>query len=117
MSKDVWRDNPLLEFSLPVAMLSAIEEVGRLTPDQRQRLGTEWAQTVAEHGDDLMYGGKSCVAAYAALARGLAALAHNAGGVTFGGYHWCTGSRHFGTREDAPCAAEIAREAAGAVNG
>jgi hypothetical protein len=116
MTANPFADHPLLEAMLPVAMLYAVDEVGRLSIEERLRLASECSQVVAEHGDDLMYGSKrkgATARAFAGFVRGLAALAHQPGGVTFGGLHWCVGSNHRGTREPAPCAAELAREAAG----
>lgn len=69
------------------------------------------AHTVAGHGDDLMYGGKHCAETFNALARGLALLAYQPGGVAFQGLHWCVGSGHNGIPSAAPCAAELARAA------
>ncbi|GAB3162119.1 hypothetical protein GCM10027258_80500 [Amycolatopsis stemonae] len=108
---DPLADHPLLEAMLPVAVLTALEEISHLTTTERQHLAAEAATTIGSHGDDLMFGGKHTAAAFAALARALAVLAHQPGGVTFAGLHWCVGSRHHGTREQAPCAAELAREA------
>jgi hypothetical protein len=36
-----------------------------------------------------LYGGKHCAEAFNALARGLAALAYQPGGVKYAGLHWC----------------------------
>jgi hypothetical protein len=83
-----------------------------LTDADKQRLATDGADEIASHGDDLQFGGKHCAPTFAALARGLAVLAHQPGGVSFAGLHWCVGSGHHGTREQSPCAAELAREAA-----
>ncbi|MCT2588254.1 hypothetical protein [Actinophytocola gossypii] len=110
-SHDPLADHPLLEAMLPVAVLTALDEVSHFTDTERQRLAADASTTIASHGDDLMFGGKHCRPAFTALARALAVLAHQPGGVTFAGLHWCVGSRHHGTREQAPCAAELAREA------
>lgn len=53
-----------------------------------QRITTECAQIVASKGDVLMYGGRGCAEAFNALARGIAALSFQPGGVTFLGDHW-----------------------------
>lgn len=50
------------------------------------------AEVIGSHGDDLQFGGKHCRPAFAALARGLAALSFCPGGVRFMGAHWC--ARH-----------------------
>jgi hypothetical protein len=41
------------------------------------------------HGDDLLYGGKRCVDAFAEVARALACLAWAMGGINFAGLHFC----------------------------
>jgi hypothetical protein len=109
---DLLADHPLLEMMLPVAVLIALEEIAQLTDTERERRASESATTIGSHGDDLMFGGRHTSDAFAALARALAVLAHQPGGVTFAGLHWCVGSGHHGTREQAPCAAEFAREQA-----
>ena len=109
---DPFAGHPVLEAMLPVAVLTALDDVARLADDERVRLAAEFADAIASHGDDLMFGGKHCAPTFAALARGLAVLAHQPGGVSFAGLHWCVGSGHHGTREQAPCTAELAREAA-----
>lgn len=109
---DPLADHPLLEAMLPVAVLTALDDLARLPDTERQHLASEAATTIGSHGDDLMFGGKHTAAAFAALARALALLAHQPGGVTFAGLHWCVGSGHHGTRDQAPCAAELAREQA-----
>jgi transposase len=83
--------------------------------DRPIRIGREALRTlqvIAEHGDDLRYGGRkgAASAAYVGFIRGLAACAFQPGG--FAGSHWCVGSGHNGTRDDTPCDAAIAREIA-----
>lgn len=102
--------HPLLQAMLPVAVLTALDDVNELTDPERQHLASKSADALAAHGDDLLYGGKHCAETFTALARGLAALAHQPGGVSFAGLHWCVGSGHLGTRDESPCAAELARE-------
>lgn len=109
---DPFANHPLLEAMLPVAMLSALDEVSHLTDTERHRLSADAATTIASHGDDLLYGGKHAGQTFAALTRALAVLAHRPGGVTFAGLHWCVGSGHHGTREQTPCTAELHREQA-----
>lgn len=103
-------ENVLLLSALPLGMLDAIEEVGRLPDYERRYWYDRWLRTIVERGDVLMYGGKGCAEAFGALCRGLAVLAHEPGGVAFAGLHWCVGSGHRATREKAPCDAEVARE-------
>ncbi|MEY9211585.1 hypothetical protein NI17_009705 [Thermobifida halotolerans] len=78
-----------LDAVLPVAVLTALPQVARLTPAERRRLAKECADTVTAHGDDLLYGGPHCTTTFAALARGLAAGALQPGGVTVAGHHFC----------------------------
>ncbi|UJW28842.1 hypothetical protein L3Q67_26645 [Saccharothrix sp. AJ9571] len=107
---DPLAQHPLLEAMLPVAVLTALDEVAGLTAAERRRLASEAATIIGSHGDDLMFGGKHTGDAFATLARALAVLAHQPGGVSFAGLHWCVGSGHHGTRDAAPCAAERAAE-------
>lgn len=58
------------------------------TAAARQAAASEAATIVGSHGDALQYGGKHCAEAFNALARGIALLARQAGGVTFHGVHW-----------------------------
>jgi hypothetical protein len=75
---------------LQVAVPMEIHRMRRHTVDQRIDTAHECGQIIAQHGDDLMYGGPHCSEAFVAMARGLAALALTAqGGVTWYGIHWC----------------------------
>jgi hypothetical protein len=67
---------------------------------------------ITSHSDEMMYGGKHCTKTFAAMARALAHLAQNPGGVGFAGLHWCAGSGHQATAHPTPCDAEVARGAA-----
>lgn len=80
----------LLAASLQLAVPMHLWELADLDPDRIRDLAPDCAQTIAEHGDDLQYGGPACAKTFNALARGLALLAHCPGGVTFAGLHWCT---------------------------
>lgn len=44
---------------------------------------------IAEGGDDLLYGGARCAESFTRLARALALLAYQPGGVMFGPLAWC----------------------------
>lgn len=50
--------------------------------------GEQVSQVIAEHGDDLMYGGRHTKAAFNALAEGIALASFVPGGITVFGYHW-----------------------------
>lgn len=96
MSDDLDRRAQILIISLQAAVPMEIHRLSLLPEPARQRRIETWAAAavdeVASHGDALMFGGRRGDAArpFAALARGLAALAYAPGGVTFGGVHWCT---------------------------
>lgn len=112
---DPLADHPALAGILPLGMLVALDEVGRLSETERMDLAREWGQVIAEHGDDLMYRSKrkgATASAFTGFIRGLAACAFAPGGVTWAGRHWCVGSGHQGTYGEAPCQAEIEREKA-----
>lgn len=82
-----------LVIALEAAVPLHIIEMGRLTPEQRQRVALRSAGEVASRGDILQFrGGKrgETAAVFNHLARGLACLAFQPGGVTFAGHHWCT---------------------------
>jgi hypothetical protein len=78
---------PVLELAVPLRIL----ELRYGSWGVRKALAAEAEQTVAEHGDDLLFGGptKGATArAFAALVTGLAVLALQPGGVSFAGRHW-----------------------------
>lgn len=85
-----------LMVSLEMAVPLKIADLRRVGEYERTALAGEMAEMVAAHADDLMYGGSSCVPTFAALARGLAALAFKPGGVTFWDRHWCAKHAPFG---------------------
>lgn len=69
----------------------AIEELRGKSWDEISGLGAEAGQYIAEHGDVILFKGKTkgeTAKAVAQLARGLAVLAYQPGGVTFMGEHW-----------------------------
>jgi hypothetical protein len=79
-----------LEVAVPLCMLT----LAQLPADRRETVRLAWAadavEPVASRGDALMYGGKKGAAAdvFNHLARGLAALAYQPGGVDFAGLHF-----------------------------
>lgn len=95
----------LLSTMLAVAVPLEIQRLRLWSVQQRHELVRDAAQMVAEHGDDLMYGGRHCKDAFAAVVRALAVGAYQPGGVSTGcGYrpgrppepdeagvlgHWC----------------------------
>ncbi|MFF5265371.1 hypothetical protein ACFY4C_41355 [Actinomadura viridis] len=86
------RDGAALEVlttMLQTAVPLNIFQMQSWTADQRCETGRAQASTIGSHGDDLLYGGKHCAESFNALAKGLAALAYQPGGVTFLGLHWC----------------------------
>lgn len=109
--------NPVLIPTLQAAVPLWVMDLSRTPEPTRMGLAREAADTVASHGDVLIYGGKGCAAAFNALAKGIALLAYQPGGVTIFGHHWCVGSGHQGIPHDGgPCDAEAARvPRAGAV--
>lgn len=89
----------ILRASLEAAVPIAIHDLRYHTWEELQRLASESSTVIASHGDDLQFGGKKCASTFAALARGLAALAYAPGGVTFLGLHWCAVHRDAATRD------------------
>lgn len=83
-----------LACALQVAVPLRIHEIRDWTPEQRSN-DAAWVMELMRAGaagDELLYGtavGRPAWS-FAALARGLAALAYVEGGVTFAGLHWCT---------------------------
>ena len=86
---DAAAHNPVLMLTLDLAMPIAILQMRDWTPRQRETARAADVDMVASHGDDLLFGGRNCTAAFAAAARGLALLADAPGGVDFAGRHWC----------------------------
>jgi hypothetical protein len=80
--------NDTLRIALQAAVPLHIHKIREWTFKQRGDAAAECSQVIAEHGDDLMYGGKHCVDAFNKLALGLACSAYQPGGVTFLGDHW-----------------------------
>lgn len=89
-------DNPALIIGLQAAVPLWIHQLGQYHHDTRDRIRARWAaqavEDVAYRGDVLQYGSKrrgEAAAAFNSLARGLAAMAYQPGGVTAFGEHWC----------------------------
>jgi hypothetical protein len=81
---------------LPIGLQAAVplwmHAVRTWSFERRAAAAAECAQIIAEHGDDLMYGGEHTVEAFNKLALGLACAAYQPGGVTFMGDHWEAGA-------------------------
>lgn len=83
--------NGLMLGMLDLAVPVAIEEVRQWTPEQRIAYCHEHADVIASQSDTLMFGGKKGEPArlFAVLARALACLAFQPGGVrNFAGRRW-----------------------------
>ena len=84
--------NDLLSISLSAAVPLWIEKLKPLEPEQRIARASGLSDTIAAHGDIILYrGGKKgeSAKAFNALAEGLAIGAFQPGGVTAFGQHWC----------------------------
>ncbi|GIH70294.1 hypothetical protein [Sphaerimonospora thailandensis] len=57
--------------------------------EERERAVGRASQVIAEHGDDLQFGGRHRPDAIKTLVRALAVLAYQPGGVTYEGMHFC----------------------------
>jgi hypothetical protein len=79
---------PALLPCLALAVPLRIEELRAKPPAERVELGRRCGELIAEHGDDLLFGGKCASEAWMALVTGLAACAFAPGGVSFAGLHW-----------------------------
>lgn len=81
----------LLQGMLAIAVPGEVERMQRLPYDEVLAVAAESAQYIAEHGDIILYRGKKpgeTGKAFAALARGVAALSFSPGGVTVFGEHF-----------------------------
>lgn len=93
----------LLMLTLSAAVPLKIQEV-RHWPDQTRVAAAQGlTDVIAEHGDDLQYGGKDCRSRFGVLVRALGLCAYQPGGVLFGGVLWCATHRRFGARVEWPC--------------
>lgn len=82
-----------LVIALEAAVPLHIIELSNRTPEQRAAIAQRSADEVACRGDILQFGSKKRGAVadvFNHLARGIAVLAFQPGGVTFAGHHWCT---------------------------
>jgi hypothetical protein len=79
---------PALLPCLALAVPLRIEELRAKPPAERVQLGRRAGQLIAEHGDDLLFGGRCAREAWTALVTGLAACAFAPGGVSFAGLYW-----------------------------
>lgn len=104
----------LLTTSLLAAVPLWIHRMRDWSPEERCRRSPELADHVAAHGDILQFKSKKrgeTAEAFNRLAEGVAILAHQPGGVTVFGLHWCVGSCHMGIEHaPGPCIAETQRE-------
>ncbi|MFJ6437867.1 hypothetical protein [Streptomyces sp. NPDC091416] len=91
--------NPRLRRGLPTFLCAlvplAIQEQSRMSAQRIDAMRTELIDMIAEHGDDLQFGGAHQTSARVALVQALAILATAEGGVTILGVHACT-ARHEG---------------------
>jgi hypothetical protein len=81
-----------LSAAVPLRMAELKAMRGHARCNERVHWVTAAVDEVACKGDVLQYGGRRGEAAnvFNHLARGLAALAYQPGGVAFAGIHWCT---------------------------
>ncbi|MEV7805055.1 hypothetical protein AB0O28_19100 [Microbispora sp. NPDC088329] len=79
-----------LRLALQAAVPLEVMALAGATDEQRRTAAAGASRTIGEHGDQLMFGGRRAADAFAAVARGLAVLAYQPGGVTFHGLHFCT---------------------------
>lgn len=78
----------LLRLSLQAAVPLRILDVRDWGHERRGRAAAECSRVIAEHGDDLMFGGRHAADAFNKLALGLACAAYVPGGITFLDDHW-----------------------------
>lgn len=92
---DAIASHTALTTTLQLAVPLLIDQLARLDERTRDQIRVRWAADAATEvgskGDVLQFGGKPGRSAevFNHLARGLAALAWQPGGVTFAGMHWC----------------------------
>lgn len=78
----------LLRISLQAAVPLWIDDMRGWDFERRARAAASCSQAIAEHGDDLMFGGRHCKEAFNKLALGIACGAYQPGGITFLGDHY-----------------------------
>ena len=85
-------DHALLLISLSCAVPLHMMEISGWTPEWRTAEATRCANEVAAHGDIMQFKATKkgdTAQAFNDLARGIAILAYQPGGVDFSGQHWC----------------------------
>jgi hypothetical protein len=109
----------LLTCTLAAAVPLRLAELDSLAGETRTDVIRAWREDALEqilaHGDIILYPAKKrgeTAAAFNTLARGLAVMALNPGGVAFIGQVWCAAHSPFGTAGGYPCAACLAAEPA-----
>src|SRR5437868_6723969 len=86
MDDHVYRNiRAALEFLVPMN----IAEIRSLSFEERRARAAQDGQIIAEHADKLMYAPRKQPGVLPALARGMAALAYQPGGVQAAGIHAC----------------------------
>ncbi len=91
MTEEAFLKNHPLPVMLPALVEMALQDVRRWTPEQRIEYARSRAQTFAERSDTLLFGSKTKGEAgglAADLARVIACLSFQPGGVTLFGCHW-----------------------------
>lgn len=89
-------EDSLLTITLKVAVPLWAAQMSTWEPRRLVRVARECCDTIASHGDDILYQSKhrgDTAKAFNALAQGIAVLAMQPGGVTVFGVHWCTDHR------------------------
>jgi hypothetical protein len=81
----------LLRTTLQAAVPLWMHSVRSWSTERRVQEASKCAQVIAEHGDDLMFGGKHTTETFNKLALGIACAAYQPGGITFMGDHWEAG--------------------------
>lgn len=90
MTEETFLKNHPLPAMLPVLVELAMDEVRKWTPDQRIEYARAQGQAIAEQSDVLLFSGKKGEAGQLAakLARAIACLSFQPGGVKLFGHHW-----------------------------
>jgi len=96
-------DDITLTETLRFAVPFHIHDLRKWDVRVRQGLAREAAVNLGSYGDALLFTSKHsrklAALAFNSLARGLATLAYEPGGVTFAGLHWCVDPHHHGTED------------------
>ena len=102
--------NRLLTSTLTLAVPLEMARLADLTPEQRRADVTSAGRAIGTYGDVLLYGGgRGIPSVFATVAKALAVLAYQPGGVTFDGVHFC--ADHQACRDaDAEADARLADE-------